>query len=359
MSDGRMGQAGDGEGAGGAANNSREQNPSDLGRRAFVRAAAGAAATLTGAGLLSAPLLGASTSRGRRAAGHRPPALAPEPWGSLVPVAEDAWAVISTPLASGPEARRTVCNGGLVAGKDAVLAIEGFASPAGATWLAAEAERLVGRPPTHVVLTHYHADHTGGTVGYVRDGAPPTMLATETTRRLTARHEAELRDGARAAPPVLLPDHLIPDQGDPVELDLGGRHVRLVGRAGHTPSDLVVELGDAPVIFTGDLVWIGMFPNYVDAIPSLLSRNVRALRAQNAETYVSGHGTLGTPADLDRYIALLDHVETAARRAVDAGLPVEQAAADYTIPASLGSWHMFSPRYAEMAFRAWARELAD
>ncbi len=332
-----------------------------MGRRAFVRAAAAGAAALTAGGLLPgrARAAPAGLSGSARSGGWLRAAPAPEPWGSLVPIADDTWAVVSTPLADSPDARRTVCNGGLVAGRDAVLAVEGFGTPAGAAWLAEEAERRVGRRPTHVVLTHYHADHTSGTVGYVRDGAPPTMIATRTTRRLTAGHEEALPDDATSATPVLLPDHLLPDQGDPVELDLGGRTVRLVGREGHTPSDLVIELADAPVIFTGDLVWMGMFPNYVDAIPSRLSRHVRALRAQNAETYVSGHGTLATPEDLDRYIALLDHVEAAARRAIESGRPVEQAAADYTVPASLGEWHMFSRRYPEMAFRAWSRELAD
>lgn len=331
-----------------------------LGRRGFLRAATAGAGALAGGLAIPGRVLASSRGPWASDAGVDPsgtPARASEPWARVVPVADGAWAVVSTPLADSPDARRTVCNGGLVAGDDAVLAVEGFASAGGAAWLSDLAERLVGRRPTHVVLTHYHADHTGGTVGYVRDGVPPRMITTETTRRLTARHETELGTGATTAPPVLLPDHLLPDHGDPVELDLGGRKVRIVAREGHTPSDLVVELDDAPIIFTGDLVWMGMFPNYIDAIPSRLARHVRALRAQAAETYVTGHGTLADPDDLDRYIALLDHVETAARAAIDAGRPLDEAAADYTVPAALGEWHMFSPRYPEMAFRAWSREL--
>ena len=71
-------------------------------------------------------------------------------------------AVAGTPLASGDDARRTLCNGGVIAGRDGVLAVEGFATAAGAAWLAGEAERLAGMRPTHVVLTHYHGDHTTG-----------------------------------------------------------------------------------------------------------------------------------------------------------------------------------------------------
>jgi glyoxylase-like metal-dependent hydrolase (beta-lactamase superfamily II) len=142
-------------------------------------------------------------------------------------------------------------------------------------------------------------------------------------------------------------------------VELGGRAVRLVARSGHTPSDLVVELPDAGVVWTGDLVWNGMFPNYVDAIPSRLSEHVRALWAQSATTYVTGHGELSDATALDVFIDLLDHVEAAARRAIEAGTPLDVAGASYEVPESLGAWHMFSPRYPEVAFRAWVRDLAE
>ena len=86
--------------------------------------------------------------------------------------------------------------------------------------------------------------------------------------------------------------------------------------------------------------------------------HVRALRDQQADVYVSGHGELSRADDLARYIDLLEHVEAAARRAIEAGTPMEQAAARYTVPDSLGEWFMFSDRYPELAFRAWERALS-
>ena len=333
-------------------------------RRDFLRAAAAGLAGLA-TGAVTQPLAGASVPASRDRRGGRQQ----EPWGRLEPVAPDAWALVSTPLADHPDARRTLCNGGIVAGDDAVLAVEGLASGAGAAWLAREAVSRTGRWPTHVALTHFHGDHTTGTAGYFgRPGpaetTPPTVLSTGTTRRIMAEREAELPEGRREARLLVLPDTLVPDSGPPETLDLGGRTVRLHALGGHTPSDLAIEVGAGGpaaghVVFAGDLVWNGMFPNYVDAIPGRLAASVRTLRDLGATTYVSGHGAIADRAALAAYLDLLDDVEAAARRAIEAGVPLDRAGAAYQVPASLGQWHMFSPRYPEVAFRAWARELEE
>ena len=100
-----------------------------------------------------------------------------------------------------------------------------------------------------------------------------------------------------------------------------------------------------------------MFPNYRDAIPSLLSRDVRELKRPRATTYVPGHGPVGGSPDLDLYVELIDLVELAARRAHETGTPAAEAAKEFSLPESLGEWHMFSPRYYEVALGAWEREL--
>src|SRR3970040_1188070 len=59
--------------------------------------------------------------------------VAREAFGSLEQVADGVWALISDPLSGD---RTTLANGGIIAGTDGVLAVEGFFQPAGATWLA-------------------------------------------------------------------------------------------------------------------------------------------------------------------------------------------------------------------------------
>lgn len=314
--------------------------PSPWSRRAFLRHSASSAVHL---GLMGSatPLL----ARRRRPAQERFRVVARAPWGRIERVAEGIWALVSTPL----EDRTTLCNGGIVAGRVGVLVVEAFGSDAGSRWMAARARELTGRDPTHVVLTHYHGDHTAGLRG-AAVGPDVAVLSTAVTRDL-------VRERGQDAPLELLDGVDLLDARRPTEIDLGGRSVVVVPRRGHTTSDLSIEIADPSVVFCGDLVWNRMFPNYVDATPSRLSRDVRLLRAAGASTYVPGHGPLADASDLDRYVELLDDVEAAARRAVERGWTAEEAGSAYAVPEALGEWTLFSPGYFARAIGAWMGEL--
>lgn len=308
-------------------------------RRAFVRSAGlGVAGLGAAAGVWPAlPDLSA--------AGRSPTHIAAaEPWGELVPVGEGIWAMLSAPLAD----RTTLCNGGLIAGRDGVVMVEAFAGDAGARWMRERSRSLTRREPSHVVLTHYHADHSGGLRGAREAGA--AVVATAETRDLVLERNA-------AAPTELLGDAMIIDPARGRQLDLGGRSVQLLPLGGHTPSDVALVVEDAGVVFCGDLLWYGMFPNFVDAMPSQLTRSVRSLRALDAKVYVSGHGERTDARGLDRFLDLLDRVEQHAREAHAHGESAEQAGARFRMPPALAQWTLFSPRYFERAIGAWMREL--
>jgi glyoxylase-like metal-dependent hydrolase (beta-lactamase superfamily II) len=275
---------------------------------------------------------------------ERFPIAASAPWGSLLEVSEGIWALVSNPL----EDNTTLCNGGIIAGRAGVAVVESFSSVQGAQWMMEQARLLTGRFPTHVVLTHYHADHTGGLAG--TGGRDADVLASERTRDL-------IRERVDGVPGAILDDALVLTGRRPTELDLGDRSVILVHRRGHTESDLSVEVPEASVMFCGDLVWNAMFPNYVDAIPSRLSQEVRIMRLLNQTTYVPGHGPIADVAAMDRYIGLLDSVESAARGALERGMSAEEAGSDYALPPGLEEWTLFSQSYFARAIGAWMREL--
>ncbi|AHG92455.1 beta-lactamase domain protein (plasmid) [Gemmatirosa kalamazoonensis] len=318
---------------------------SRISRRDFLAHTGSCAAHLAlAAAALPAPLRAAWAQRPLGAV------VAREPFGTLERVADGVWALVSTPLGGD---RTTLCNGGIVVGRERVLAVEGFFQPAGAAWLAARAKELTGRWPTHVALTHFHADHTSGVAGYFGE-ARPQVSATERTHTLV--HERNLpADAARTA---ALADAVLLSATEASTFDLGGRVVRFVPRDGHTPSDASLELEEPSVVFAGDLVWNAMFPNYVDATPSRLARSVAALRRARDTVYVPGHGPLGRLADLDRYMSMLGEVERAARAAHAAGKTAAEGAAAFTLPAALGDWVLLNPVFYERAFAAWYRELA-
>jgi glyoxylase-like metal-dependent hydrolase (beta-lactamase superfamily II) len=275
--------------------------------------------------------------------------VAAEPFGRLEAVGANVWALVSTPLGGD---FTTVSNGGIIAGNDGVLVFEGLMRPAGATWLAQRAKDLTGKWPTHLLLSHYHSDHVNGLAGYGDGGPMPAIHVTPDTKARSERNQPADEARNRALGSVLTID-----PAAEAKLDLGGRVVRITPRAGHTASDVVVTVDDPAIVFCGDLVWNGMFPNYVDCVPSLLAKTVRELRGPDSLLYVPGHGPLGKKADLDRYLSVLDEVERAARAAKAKGVTAAEAGGSYTLPASLGEWTLFNKRFMETAFSAWYREL--
>ena len=310
-------------------------------RREFLRDSASCAAHLALWGMLAPSAL-----RARFAARPAGPPVRVEPWGRVEQVAEGVWAIISTPLNQDPDNRRTLCNGGIVAGRNGVAIIEGFASDGGAQWVSTLARELTGRSPTHVILSHYHGDHAGGLAGHVGETTAPAFITTEVTR-------GRLTPGGKPAT-TLQQARLVGDS--PEIIDLGGRKLTITPRSGHTSSDLSIAVEDPRVIFFGDLLWNGMFPNYRDAIPSRLSKSVRELVHENA-IRIPGHGAVPTASETAHYVAVIDLVEMTARHAIESGTPIETAAAEMKIPADLGEWTLFNPAYYQTALRAWEKEL--
>jgi len=307
-------------------------------RELLARAAAFAAASAFPAAVLSAAAP-RSSARSRFV-------VAREPWGTLERVGEGIWAMLSTPLAD----RTTLCNGGLIAGRDGVLMIEAFGSEAGARWMSDQSLALTGRWPTQVLVTHYHADHTAGIPAAVAHGA---------SLHLTARTRDLVLERNTNPPRELLAGASVLDATRESTFDLGARRITLRPLDGHTGSDVAVSVDDDATLFAGDLVWYEMFPNFVDATPSRLSASVRALRSPAVRTVIPGHGTRTDAAGLERFIALLDAVEGAARSALARGATAEQAGQEFRMPAGMEQWTLFNARYYERAIGAWMRELGN
>ncbi len=281
--------------------------------------------------------------------------VAKEDFATLQKISDGVWALVSTPLTGN---RTTLSNGGIIAGRDGVLAIEGFQTPEGARWLADKAKELTGRWPTHVALTHYHSDHANGVGAYFADGHHPVVRATARTRDLALERNTTPPDPSRA-PAVNGAVLLAADA--PTTLDLGGRVVRLIPRGGHTESDVSIELDDPSIVFCGDLVWNNMFPNFVDTVPTQMISSVRALKRAKNTIYVSGHGPLAQPADIDRYLAMHEEVEKLARKSHAAGISAVDAAKTFVLPESVGPWGLSNPAntvvFHQRALEAWYKEL--
>lgn len=315
-----------------------------LTRRRFLAASAGCAGYLAAAAPLLSP---AALARWRT---PRRRIVAQEPFARIEDLGFGMFAIVSTPLDGD---YTTVCNGGIIMGRTGTMIVEAFASRAGAAWAAEQAFALTGGWPTHVVVTHYHGDHSAGADSFGGvDRAPPSLHATEVTRDLVldSRADEELR--AAWADVVVV-------AGDAeTEIDLGDRVVTVAPRGGHTASDVSVEVdgGEGPV-WCGDLVWNAMFPNYMDAEPTRLARSVYALHALPAQVFVPGHGPLAGVDDVARYIEVIDLVGEFAREAWRVGMTAEEAGSRFQVPPDLGEWTLFDPGYIQRAIEAWMDEI--
>ncbi len=333
--------------------------PCACSRRAFLGVGCGAYVALALAG--ASPLA-------RRAFGAVPghDLVRTEPFARVVKVADGVWAVISTPFDASKPDMRTVANAGVIAGREGVMVIEGLNTVEGGAWLSDLARELTGRRPTHVALTHYHADHSAGLAGHLGGANPPVIVGTATTRQMLVERSAKMPEtpaGAERKPGpvstarIVLPDSVIVDDSAPTAVDLGGRIVRLTPHAGHSPSDLTVEIDEPRVLWTGDLVFNGIFPYYGDAVPSKLGRVCGSILRDPDTLYIPGHGSPADAAALKPYLGMLEDVERAARDAFAKGDPAAEAWKGYEIPASLGEWYKFRPNVYQFAFEAWEREL--
>ena len=314
-----------------------------LSRREFIYGSAASASFVLAGGLNPWPVAGATSK-----------IVEKQPWGYIEELAEGVWAVVSTPIES--EDWTTGCNGGLIAGRERVLAVESFLRPAGADWLAKQSLELTGRRPTDVVLTHFHGDHANGLEGYAGESSP-TLWVTRTTADLIHQEDSQSEEAPSTQREEMLVGASLIESEKPLQLDLGGRKVTLHPRRGHTPSDVTVELEEPSIVFAGDLVWNGLFPNYRDTEASAFNESIRALRRKQETTYVSGHGNLANGADVDRLLNLVESVGEAAKRAHKRGVPYIEGAAEFELPGPVSDWMLFNPKYFEVAFKAWYEEL--
>jgi glyoxylase-like metal-dependent hydrolase (beta-lactamase superfamily II) len=220
-------------------------------------------------------------------------------------VSPSAWYVEGLSALGSPANQNFISNAGFVITPAGVVVIDALGSPALAQRLVAEIRARTDKPITHVILTHYHADHVYGLQTFKALGAK--IIAHEEGREYLNSDTARLRlqaSRSELAPWVNADTHLVPAdewlKGDGSELVVGGVRFRII-HAGpaHTPEDEVIYLPQERVLFAGDLVFRGRIPfvgqadsgHWVTALDKLLTFDARVV--------VPGHGPASTQARAD------------------------------------------------------------
>ncbi len=148
-------------------------------------------------------------------------------------------------------------NVGLVGGSRGLVVIDTHSSSGTAQRVVEQVRALGAGDVVAVVNTHAHWDHVLGNATFLEAYAGAPVVAHEAAAAALREHgPATLEDAARetdvTGTTVVAPDDVFSSAR---VIDLGDRIVEVVhpGR-GHTSGDAVVRVGDADVLFAGDLL---------------------------------------------------------------------------------------------------------
>ncbi len=348
----------------------RAMNSLSLTRRRFLASTSCLGAALAFGKYLPLPALGEEIAQDARLG--KPP-LADRGYASIRPIGDGVYATVSD-LSKG---LTTLSNGGFIVGKDAVLLIEGFTTPAGATFQLETLRSVTQTPVRGAVDTHYHFDHSLGNAVYGSAGIPvwahaktaplmvqnyanaqgvdkstlldPFKKKVSEAANYTEREHAQSDLNAYTiifqaidASVIALPNHPLDPARLPMTVDLGGRQAIIETHPGHTLTDLIVRLPEQNIVFTGDLLFNGLIPVTVDSNMSAW----RAVLAKFAEydkdtLFVPGHGQLCGQEAVANFRAMFDDLAEYAAKMYKAGVTVEEAVKRYTVPDKFKSYFVF------------------
>lgn len=219
-------------------------------------------------------------------------------------VAPNCWYVQGLSALGSPANQNFISNAGFIVTSTGVVVIDALGSPALAERLIGEIRKITPKPITHVILTHYHADHVYGLQAFKAVGA--RIIAHQAGREYLYADTARLRLQAsreELAPWINEKTHLVEADewiDGPKELQVGDTKLVLqpVGPA-HTPEDLAVYVPASKALYAGDLV----FRNRIPFVGQADSRNWIAsldrLLKFDAAVVIPGHGPASTEARKD------------------------------------------------------------
>ena len=172
---------------------------------------------------------------------------------------------------------------------------------------------VTDKPITHVVYSHSHTDHIGGTKSL---GGQPIVIAQEETLRLLKR----AADPQRPLPTVTFPDKYTLRVGDQVlELSYHGN--------AHEPGNIFIRAPAQRVLMVVDVVFPGWMPWRRFALAQDMSgylAQVEQIGKMDWDTLVAGHvARTGTRADVDVQSEFNRDVKQAAATALATTKPGE------------------------------------
>jgi glyoxylase-like metal-dependent hydrolase (beta-lactamase superfamily II) len=233
--------------------------------------------------------------------------LGSQPWNARLLVSSwwmsaDAGFRFTTPRIYRPEPNVQVAQGydfadfAFITTSDGVIAIDAGTSEERVKAAVADLGLAPGAPVSHLIITHAHLDHVGGTGALRHPGTRviaqagfPDELARQQHRNALP-YNYYFGDAPRTARDIV-PDQLVTE---PTSLTIGGTELMLLPtRGGETPDALMVYLPASGLLFTGDVMmpYIGN-PFLAEGSPEGLLETLRFIRELGPRALIQGHTPL-------------------------------------------------------------------
>jgi cyclase len=238
-----------------------------------------------------------------------------------------------------------LCNAGIVDLGGRTVVFDTMLTPMAGTDLARAAVRLTGRRPDWAVNSHWHGDHIWGNSAFERGHIVSSRKARDVIRvrsraqwiecRREFREQLRQLDAPSSAVPARDRDWLrgwyqgvlatprthrfVPPNvtfEDELVLEGERRSLRLITYGGgHSPSDVFAYLPDERILFTGDLIMVGLHPSVGDGWPDRWGEILGRIEGLGVERLVPGHGPVGPGSYLGQERRYLDDLRATVRSA--------------------------------------------
>jgi glyoxylase-like metal-dependent hydrolase (beta-lactamase superfamily II) len=189
---------------------------------------------------------------------------------------------------------------GLIVTGDAAVLIDTLPYPEETKQIKQFAEERLRKRVSHVINTHFHADHTTGTC-FFRDAR---VIGHTLCRELLDQRGRESMDITRATAGDMQDLYLVlPDItfDHTLTLYIGRKTLKLWASPGHSPDSVVCLIEEDQILFGADTVM--PIPYFVDGNYDDFVGSIRTLQKHQYESIVQGHGEVILRGEVDEKLS--------------------------------------------------------